>query len=91
MNTYTLVIKAGPHPSGWGFYGWMNEKLPGVQWKEHHRGTAADGGHTDDWVVCIETDEDLTTKLNTWYCEPVESTPGVGFPPGSLLFWAVKK
>ena len=80
MNRYTLVVKVGKHPSGWGLPGWMREKLDGYDW---HRGLA-DIDQGAERIIYIDTTDDLTDKLNTWYCEPGDAP----FPAGTLLHWS---
>lgn len=89
MTTYTLVIKAGAHPSGWGLYGWMRQKLPDYVWYRPGRlpMTAPDDERMpNDWTVYVDTTVDLTAVLNAWFCEPYPAHPAP-YPPGTLLFW----
>ncbi len=91
MKRYTLVVKAGTHASGWGLIGWMREKLSGYDWTQPPSDPDVVLGKKpatmpDEWVVYVDTTDDLTDRLNAWFCEPGKAP----FSGGTLLYWTVK-
>lgn len=77
MKRYTLVVKRGWHHSGWGLRGWMREKLGDVY------AFKSISEQDTEWTVYVDTADDLTDRLNAWFCEPSHAP----FPAGTLLYW----